>query len=79
MQIGILIFIAVVVVSVVIAHTVCSKDFQYGIGLTMGRKDCKKGCRTKYQTLYLERKEKGILSERKMGYIDGYNCQMNQK
>ncbi len=79
MQIGILILAFVVVVGVGIGHTVCSKEFQYDIGLTMGRKDCKKGRRTKYQTFYFERKQKGVLTAYKMGYIDGYNCEINNK
>ncbi len=78
-MVGMLILVVVTVVSVVIIHTVSSKDYQYDLGLQKGIKDCKKSRRTKYQTFYLERKEKGILTSYKMGYIDGYNCEINRK
>lgn len=74
-----LILVAVAVVSVVIIHTVSSKKYRYDLGFRKGTKDCERARRTKYQTFYLERKEKGILTSYKMGYIDGYNCKINNK
>ena len=49
----------------------------YDSGVKKGRKDCKKGCRNQYDILCMERRRKGVLTPHQMGYIDGYNCQMN--
>ncbi len=78
MQIGIVVVAVVGVVGVVIGNTVYSRDFQYGMGVKKGRNDYKKGRRTKYQTFYLERKKKSILSAYKTGYMDAYSCEMHK-
>lgn len=74
-----LVVVVVVVIGVAIGHIVCSKDFQYDRGFRIGREDCKKGRRTRYQKFCLERRQKGFLTPYKKGYTEAYNCEMNNK
>ena len=50
---------------------------RYDAGLKKGKKDCKKGRRSEYQILCMEKRQKCELTQYQNGYIDGYNCQMN--